>query len=215
MYKGVIFDLDGTLLDTIGDLADAMNHVLGRLGFPGHNIDTYKLLVGDGMENFVTKALPEEHRTKELIGRYVKELIREYDESALEKTKPFEGVKVLLKELHKRGIKLAILSNKTDKLAKNNVANLLPEELFEIVLGARPNIPNKPDPTSALEIAEILQLKPSEIVYLGDTNTDMKTASAAGMFPVGALWGSRTAEELTTGGAKKLLEKPIDLLEMF
>lgn len=215
MYEAVIFDLDGTLLDTIGDLAYAMNNVLKRMGFSGHSVDTYKLLVGDGMENFVTKALPAEHRNKELIFKGIQELIKEYEESPLDKTQPFEGVELLLRELYQRGIKLAILSNKTHKLTLANVASLLPEELFELVLGARPNTPNKPDPAAAFEIAEFLNLEPSKILYLGDTNTDMKTATAAGMYPVGALWGSRTGEELLDGGAKMLLEKPIDLLDIF
>jgi phosphoglycolate phosphatase len=211
-YRAVLFDLDGTLLDTIHDLAASMNHVLRDLGLPEHQLEAYKSFVGDGVEMLVRRALPFGHRDEETVHRGVGAMRDEYGRRWGERTRPYDGIPALLDALTARHVKMAILSNKPDDLTKTTVSALLSEWRFEPVLGERPFVPKKPDPAGALEISARLEIPPAEFLYVGDTNTDMQTANAACMFPVGALWGFRTAEELFGSGAKALIEKPLDLL---
>ncbi|MEW6184350.1 MAG: HAD family hydrolase [Thermodesulfobacteriota bacterium] len=208
----LIFDLDGTLLDTLDDLADSMNLVLKRFGFPGHPPEAYKYFVGDGMEVLVQRALPITHRDQATISRCFSAMREEYALRWKTKTKPYPGIPDLLDALSQKRWPLTILSNKPHDSSRMVVAELLPRWDFRLVLGARPSVPKKPDPAGALEIAEKLGVSPEGFVYLGDTGTDMLTATRAGMFPVGVLWGFRQAEELKENGAKILLEKPLDLL---
>jgi phosphoglycolate phosphatase len=214
-FKAVLFDLDGTLLDTLEDLGEAMNQVLRDLGFPIHEIQAYKYFVGDGAEMLIRRALPKDSLTEELVQQCLKAYREEYGRRWDQKTRPYEGVPEMLDALTEMGLPLAILSNKPDDFSKLVVSRLLPNWEFKAVFGFRPGIPKKPDPEGALEIAAILDHSPSQILYLGDTATDMKTAVAAGMFPVGARWGFRTAEELTANGARILIENPLDLLRHF
>ncbi len=212
-FRGVVFDLDGTLLDTIGDLARSMNAVLVRFGYPEHDVETYKTFVGDGLEMLVRRSMPETHREDiALRNRCIEAMRDEYRLRQTETTKPYEGIPELLDGLTARRLPLAVLSNKPDYPTRELVAKLLPRWRFEPVLGESPAIPRKPDPTGALAIARSLQIPPRELLYLGDTDIDMRTATAAGMYPVGALWGFRKADELLAGGAQALIEKPEDLL---
>ncbi|MCJ7833476.1 MAG: HAD family hydrolase [Deltaproteobacteria bacterium] len=212
-HKAIIFDLDGTLLDTIDDLTDSMNQALSRFGFLGHDRETYKFFVGDGIEALARRALPPENSNEEMVARCVEAMREEYALRWDKKTRPYPGIPELLDALSQRRWPIAILSNKPNDSSQMVVAKLLPKWPFQIVLGARPTVPQKPDPTSALEIAETMHLPPEQFLYLGDTGTDMKTAVDAGMFPVGVLWGFRTAQELMAHGAKALIEKPLDLLQ--
>jgi phosphoglycolate phosphatase len=213
--RAVLFDLDGTLLDTIEDLADSMNCVLGRFGFGLHDIETYKYFVGAGVEELVRKALPNDGRITGSVYEACLALMREeYGRRWKDKTRPYDGIADLLDELAQRKVKLAILSNKPHDATLRVVSELLPSWSFDAVLGARPSIPKKPDPLSALEIAEAIQIQPGEFLYLGDTDIDMKTANAAGMYAVGASWGFRRADELIAGGAKTVIEKPVELIEL-
>ena len=211
-YRAVLFDLDGTLLDTLEDLADSMNAVLARLGFPPRDAAEYKYIVGDGVLTMALRALPEGHRDEPTVARCVEFMRQEYGQRWAVKTRPYAGVAELLAELAARGIPLGVLSNKPDDFTKLCVGKLLPQGRFGAVLGVSPSRPKKPDPAGALEVAGCLGVPPDEFVYLGDTNTDMQTAVAAGMLPVGALWGFRAAEELLASGARILLAKPGDLL---
>jgi phosphoglycolate phosphatase len=211
--KAIIFDLDGTLLNTIEDLTDSMNLTLSRFGFKGHDQETYKYFIGDGIETLVKRALPPESRLETIIDRVVAAMREEYSLRWDNKTRPYPGIPELLDALSQRGWPISILSNKPDDSTRMVVAKLLPRWAFAIVLGARLSVPKKPDPAAALEIAGLLHLAPDQFVYIGDTGTDMKTAVDAGMFPVGVLWGFRTAQELMAQGAKVLLEKPLDLLQ--
>lgn len=211
-YQGIIFDLDGTLLDTLADLADSMNTTLEKNGFPGHGLEAYKYFVGDGMENLVRRALPAGNRDNETVARCVEGMREEYGRRWAEKTRPYPGVPEMLTEISRQGLVMAVLSNKPDDFTRMTVDKLLAEWRFDVVFGARPSMPKKPHPAGALEIAKVLNIPPSGFLYLGDTGTDMRTAVAAGMFPAGALWGFRTAGELIESGAKLLLEKPTDLL---
>jgi len=213
-FKAVLFDLDGTLLDTAEDLRDSMNVALGELGFPPRTVQECKIFVGDGVENFAIRALPPDCRDKETVRRCVAAMRGDYATRWVVKTRPYEGVVEMLDALAQRGVAMGILSNKPDEFTKMMVARMLPRWRFDAVRGARKGAANKPDPAAALEMACALNIVPADFIYVGDTNTDMRTAVAAGMFPVGALWGFRTAEELLANGAKVLLERPIDLLKL-
>lgn len=213
-FRAVIFDLDGTVLDTLEDLADSMNNVLARMGLPGQDLEAYKFFVGDGVEMLVRRALPATHQDDATAARAVRAMREEYLRRWSLKTKPYEGVPELLDGLRARGLKMAILSNKPDDFAKMTVERLLPHGRFDLVLGERPGIARKPDPAGAFEVAERLGLPASAFIYLGDTGTDMQTAVAARMFPVGALWGFRPAAELMANGAKALIRRPLELLDL-
>jgi phosphoglycolate phosphatase len=213
-YKAVIFDLDGTLLDSLEDLADSMNAVLESAGFPVHDVESYKYFVGDGMEKLVFRTLPEKHRDAGTIAKYTEKMKEEYSRRWNVKTKPYKGIAELLDMLTDKAIHMAVLSNKPDNFTKLIIKELLPKWNFRAVYGQRKSIPRKPDPSGALEIAGILGLQPREILYLGDTGTDMKTASNAGMYAVGALWGFREKEELIANGARAVINKPLDLLNL-
>ncbi len=209
----VLFDLDGTLLDTIEDLTDAMNAALHELGFPGHSVSSCKTLVGEGIEHFAKCALPVDQTENEAAVARTMDLMRaEYRNRWSRKTSPYDGIPDLLDQLHARGLKLAVLSNKADDFTRMMVGHFFPKTEFEAVVGARAGRPMKPDPSPALEVALTLGVAPAEIIFLGDTKTDMETAGAAGMVPVGALWGFRSAEELLASGARYLISRPAELL---
>ncbi|MBN1101810.1 MAG: HAD family hydrolase [Deltaproteobacteria bacterium] len=213
-HRAVLFDLDGTLLDTIKDLGNAMNEGLRRLGFPQHEIAAFRYFVGEGREQLAANALPEEKRDPATVGRLVDLFNREYSLHWSDHTRPYEGVPALLDGLASKDIKLAILSNKPHHFTKLMTSTLLSSWRFAMVVGALPSVPKKPDCTAALNIARQMDVKPSEFLYLGDSGIDMKTAVAAGMFSVGALWGFRTAGELKKYGADVLIERAIDLLDL-
>lgn len=213
-YEAVIFDLDGTLLDSIEDLADSMNNVLESQGLPTYDIEKYKYFVGDGMYNLVVRTLPPEKREKSFIDDCLAKMQEEYSNRWSKKTRPYPGVPQLLDKLCSLGFKMAVLSNKPHNFTETIVEKLLEPWSFDRVLGERRGIPKKPDPTGALEIADNFKLPPGKFLYLGDTNTDMKTAKAAGMYAVGVLWGFRDASELLENGADTLIEHPMDLLKI-
>ena len=212
--KAVLFDLDGTLLDTLDDLADSMNQVLADMGYPQHRTEDYRYFVGDGMEMLVSRALPPEARKGHVVARGLAAMEAEYGRRWSCTTRPYAGVPAMLDELQSRQTLMAILSNKPEDFTRLTVSTLLKSWSFDAVCGARPGVPKKPDPAAALEIAARLRVRPSECLYLGDTATDMKTACRAGMYAVGALWGFRGAAELEAGGAQALVEGPADFLEI-
>jgi len=211
-FKAVIFDLDGTLLDTIEDLTDSMNAVLSRLGVGQHDVKAYKLMVGDGVEVLCRRALPENLRDEQTVGRSVEAMREEYGKRWRAKTRPYDGIPDLLDGLSARSVRMAVLSNKLDDFTRKCVDQLLSRWRFDAMLGARPDVPKKPDPSGAFELAERLNVSPGEVLYVGDTGTDMRTAVSAGMYAVGALWGFRTAGELLREGARMVLRTPFDLL---
>ncbi|MFH1626197.1 MAG: HAD family hydrolase [Pseudomonadota bacterium] len=213
-FQAVLFDLDGTLLDTLEDIANSANDVLVRYGFPLHGVDKYRCFIGEGVTVLISRALPAEKRNDDVIADCVTAFRENYSRNWNVNTRPYNGVPELLDEVAARHMKMAILSNKPDDFTKRCVRELLPGKHFEIVLGQREGIPTKPDPTGALEIAETLGIAVPQFLYLGDSGLDMQTAARAGMFPVGALWGFRSAEELRTHGAEVLIERPVALLEV-
>jgi phosphoglycolate phosphatase len=214
-FRAVIFDLDGTLLDTVEDIAMAMNRVLESRGFETYTIEVYKTLVGDGADEMIRRALAGRTLSDEEIAAIVRDYRREYDLCWRLHSRPYAGVTALLNELGRRKVKTAVLSNKSHPFTEAMTLGLLPAVRFDVIRGARPGVPLKPDPDPALRIACELRVTPPAVVFLGDTKVDMKTALAAGMFPVGALWGFRSADELGANGAAVLIASPLELLSFF
>ncbi|MCW8984312.1 MAG: HAD family hydrolase [Thermoanaerobaculales bacterium] len=208
----VIFDLDGTLIDSLGDLADAMNAVLENRGCQVHPRDSYRHFVGDGIEMLVRRALPPEAIDQTDIAEVVQQMRREYSTRWTATTRPFPEIPELLSELKSRGIRSAVLSNKPDSPTREIVAELFPSDPFTIVRGARDGVPLKPDPTSALEIVSELGVQPEQSVFVGDTSIDMKTSRNAGMRAVGVTWGFREADGLVAHGADHIVHRPLEIL---
>lgn len=204
--RAVLFDFDGTLVDTLDDIADAMNHALVSNDLAPHPTDAYRALVGEGVARLVERALPDEalHLHDAVLG----DLSEYYTNHMLDKSRPYPGVPELLDELAGRGVPMAVLSNKPHAATAWMVERLLGEWPFHPVLGESDDVPRKPDPAGALKIAEAVGVEPGGWLYLGDTLTDMRTATAAGMYPVGALWGFRDREELVEHGARAVVERP-------
>ncbi len=207
----VLFDLDGTLLDTLADLGDSMNRALRALGHPEHPLEAYRYFVGDGVRALVVRTLPEDVQDEETIERASAGMQAEYTKRWAERTVPYAGVSEMLSELTGRSLPMAILTNKPDHFAKLIVAELLPHWKFAVVRGALPDVPRKPDPSAALDLAAQMGAEPERVLYVGDTNTDMQTATAAGMYAVGATWGFRTPEELRANGTAVLIDHPAQL----
>lgn len=208
----VLFDLDGTLLDSIADIAACMNTVLRELHRPVHDVETYKRLVGDGMEALVERALPPEAAAERpLVGERFR---AEYGRRWAEYTLPYAGIPELLAELTRRGLALAVLSNKAHDFTCEMVRHFFPGVAFRAVCGARAGLPKKPDPAPALALAADLGLPPDRFLYLGDSGVDMLTARRAGMTAVGVLWGYRDEQELRHTGAHHLLPHPLSLLDL-
>ncbi len=212
-FNGIIFDLDGTLIDSLQDIADSMNRVLARFGFPRHGNKKYRYYIGEGLENLVRRSLPRGHKEWATIQNCMTHMRDEYRKRFADSTKPYEGIPELLSFLASKETPMAVLSNKPQDLASLLIEKLLPRCSFHMVLGEKQGLQRKPHPGGALKIAVSLGIPAQEFLYLGDTCTDMKTAEAAGMFPAGALWGYREKEELVSCGAKRLMEKSWDVKE--
>jgi phosphoglycolate phosphatase len=211
-FEGVLFDLDGTLADTLEDLADAMNRVLGGEGLPGHGYAEYQRMIGHGIHQLVRDALPADRRDEPTVARCFALMMADYGKHSLVKTHVYDGVPELLRALKAAGLKLALLSNKADEPTQRIAAALFAAGDFDAVAGARPDVPLKPEPAGAQRAAADLGLEPSRMIYVGDSPIDMRTAVAAGMTPVGVSWGFRTREELVEAGASAVLDEPRELL---
>lgn len=213
-YRAVLFDLDGTLLDTLTDIADAANAVLVRQGFAGHCVAAYRTFVGDGVAMLFRRALPLPDPPADLLAACVDGFHESYARCWDRQTRPYEGIAELLDGLTARGLSLAVLSNKPHEFTRMCIARYFPRWKFDAVLGQRAGTPHKPAPDGALEIARRLAVPPAEFAYLGDSSVDMHTARAAGMFAVGAAWGFRTAAELQASGARAVITRPQELLAL-
>lgn len=210
-YQAVVFDLDGTLLDTLDDLADSVNHALAAQGFPVHPVEAYRYFIGDGATEMIERTVPEEARTDAAVQTTLELFREEYSQNWRVKTNVYDGVPQMLDNLARLQVRTAILSNKPHESTVQCARELLAPWSFDLVLGQRDGVPKKPHPAGALEAADRMGMQPAQCLYLGDTAVDMRTALAAGMLPVGALWGFRTAEELRNSGARKLLAHPREL----
>jgi phosphoglycolate phosphatase len=210
---GVVFDLDGTLADTLAAIAGVVNFSLRSMGLPDHPLDAYRTMVGDGIVVLCRRALPAGR--KELEAELLARARARYAGHFLDGARLYDGIVDLLVELRRRGAKLGVLSNKPDELTLKTIEGLGVAELFDSVVGQRDEVAPKPDPAGARAIQRAFGLDAGQILYVGDTATDMETARAAGFTSVGALWGFRTAEELRDHGARFLVAKPAEILPIY
>ncbi len=214
MIKAIIFDLDGTLLDTLEDLADSLNTVLQDMKLPTHPVEAYRYFVGNGAAKLVSRALPDEENNAKVKEDCLQRFIDVYKKNWNNKTKPYPGVTQLLDNLTAQQIKIAVLTNKPQDFAEICVKEFLPNWEFDAILGQREGIPMKPDPAGPREIVQNFNLNPENFLYLGDSNVDMKTANSAGIFAVGATWGFRFEQELLESGADAIVDHPTKLLNL-
>jgi phosphoglycolate phosphatase len=214
-FRAVVFDLDGTLLDTLTDLGESSNAALAQLGFPTHPLESYRTFVGDGVNVLIQRILPASHRDAATVARGVEAFRDVYGEKWNNRTRPYDGIVEMLDDLTARKIPMAVLSNKPHDFTVQCVQEFLPNHHFTVVMGHKQGKPTKPNPEGALEVARQLKLQSAEIAYLGDTSVDMQTACNAGMYPIGAAWGFRSVEELKAHGAKKIISRPEELLASF
>ena len=212
MYKHVIFDLDGTLLNTIDDLADAGNHVCALHGWPTHTVAEFKYMVGNGMVKLVERFVPQgtDRETWELAYR---EFMDWYAVHKEDKTAPYAGMPEVAKALREAGVSIAVLSNKTDQMAGPVVEHYYPG-VFPVIQGALPGLPTKPDPTLLHKLMERLGATPADTLFVGDSNVDIQTAKNGGLTGCGVLWGFRDRAELEAAGADVIVSTPQELLEL-
>jgi phosphoglycolate phosphatase len=213
--KAILFDLDGTLLDTLADLADAANRVLAGAGLPTHGRDAYRRFIGDGSRMLITRALPAHQREPQTIDAMLTAFKADYGRHWKTATCPYPGIPELLDELVRRRIPRGVVTNKPQPFAEGSLAYFFPDAGFAIVRGQHGTRPIKPHPAPALEAAARLGAAPPECLLVGDSGVDMQTARAAGMLPIGAAWGFRSVEELTENGAAGIAFSPIEVLEWF
>lgn len=196
MKKLVIFDLDGTLLNTIADLANSTNYALKVLGYPIHEPDKYNFMVGNGINKLFERALPDGEKTEENVLRIRQEFVPYYDQHNADKSRPYPGVTELLETLQTAGMQLAVASNKYQAATEKLIAHYFPNIKFTAVFGQREGIPVKPDPIIVKEILQIAKVQEEETLYVGDSGVDMQTAINAGVTSCGVTWGFRPRTEL-------------------
>lgn len=205
----IIFDLDGTLLNTIDDLGYACNHALEQCGFPTHPIESYPAMVGNGINNLIRRALPEEERTEETILRVRAQFVPYYDAHNCDYTRPYEGIPALLKTLKQRGHRLAVASNKYQAATEKIVSRFFPG-IFDVVLGEREGIARKPDPQIVEDILSQLGNAPT-VLYVGDSLVDRDTARNAGVPFVACSWGFVAKERLVAEGVERIIDRPEEI----
>jgi phosphoglycolate phosphatase len=211
--KGVIFDLDGTLVHTIEDIAGAANVMFTRNGLPSHGIDYYLKWIGSGAVRFIEQALGREVETGQLM-EYVAQFKEIYSQNLHHKSRVYEGVPAVLDRLVVQGLKMAVLSNKPHRMTQQVTAHYLSAWPFNPVFGQREEVPRKPDPSAAFEIADIMSLEPQQFLFVGDSENDILTAEAAGMVPVGVTWGYGNPDISRVIGKAWCIQKPSELLDL-
>jgi len=214
-YKAVVFDLDGTLVDTLGDIAASMNRALKLHGFPPLAEADYRGKVGWGIERLALLSLPDEARQKETAARVAADAAGFYEENPLTFSRVYPGIQELLGNLLQKKIKTAVLSNKPDPVAQKVVAGLFSPGSFACVQGEITGRTRKPDPSSVWELLLDLDITPSNVIIAGDSEIDMETAVSSGCFALGVSWGYRSSEAIIKAGARRIIEKPEELLELF
>lgn len=212
--KLVIFDLDGTLLDTINDLALSVNHVLQKQGYPTHSVEQYKYFVGNGVEKLIERALPADRCTEELVSWVQEAYFAYYADHGQDHTKPYQGIMELLGELSKRDIALAVASNKHHSATVDLIEHYFGKNTFCAILGKRKECQPKPDPTIVYDIVKMCGVTNDDVLYVGDSGTDMLTAANASVCSVGVTWGFRTRDELEQHGANHIIDSPMELLDL-
>ena len=213
-FSAVIFDLDGTLLDTLSDIAAAGNSALERMGYPTHTVDAYRGFVGNGAKKLAWRILPEEKKNQDDYDQFVAVLLEEFAKELNKHVRPYGGIPEVLANFIDAGKKIAILSNKPHDYAVEAVKQYLPNIEFKAVYGGRKEVPLKPEPDAALAIAEEMGVDPHRTLFVGDTDVDIKTGVNAGMVSVGAAWGFRGESELVRAGANIVLDTPADLVSL-
>ena len=213
MTKLIILDLDGTLLDTIYDLAHSCNYALQLHGYPTHEVEAYRYFVGSGMNRLIERALPESARKEDTILNVKKDFLAYYSAHSMAYTQPYPGILELLEILQKKGIALAVASNKIDEATRFLIQRFFSHISFVAVFGQRENIAIKPDPAIVNDILAKAGVQKEETLYVGDSGVDVDTAMNAEVPFVGVLWGFRPKAELESKGAKNFISKPIELLE--
>lgn len=206
-----IFDLDGTLIDSLGDLADACNAVLRARGLPEHEAQAYQYFVGDGVGKLIERMLPEGARTPEVCRACREAFDVQYRRHCLDRTAPYDGIVPLLDALRERGAKTAVLSNKPDVFARHICDALFGSGRFDFVFGQREGVPNKPDPAGILALMRLAGEPASATVMAGDSGMDMAAAVNAGVYGIGVAWGFRTGAELSGAGARDIAQTPQQL----
>ncbi|MBQ8931293.1 MAG: HAD family hydrolase [Ruminiclostridium sp.] len=210
-YKAVIFDLDGTLLNTLSDLADSANHVLSELSLPTHDYESYKYFVGNGIPKLIERCLPADRQ--ELHSKALSMFSEYYALHSKDKTAPYDDIKELLYSLSEKGLKLGVITNKAHDIAVKVVEEYFGRDIFGCIRGLDDSIKAKPDPSGALSVMKCLGVTPSDVLYIGDSGVDMQTAKNAGFTPLGVLWGFRKKDELIENGAEYIARKPLDILK--
>ena len=214
MTKLVIFDLDGTLLDTLEDLADATNWVCAQHGWPGHPVEAFKRLVGNGAPKLLERVTPPEvELTHELRKQLLDEFTQRYTAHKSDKTTAYAGMPQALERLKQAGLTLAVLTNKPDEAAAPIVERYYPG-VFSVVQGALLDLPTKPDPTLLYRLMDRVGAKKETTLFVGDSNVDIQTAKNGGLHSCGVLWGFRTRQELGAEGAEHIVEKPAELAQL-
>ena len=212
MTRLIIFDLDGTLIDTREDIANACNHALEQCGFPTHALDEYNMLVGRGIDNLFRGALPEGCRDEALVSKMRSIFVPYYNEHKCDFTRPYEGIIEALEELHEKGLKFAVASKKYQEGTEQLVEKFFGKYEFVRILGQRDGKPIKPDPLIVSEAMEGMPgIKPDEVVYCGDSDVDMQTGLGAGVRTIGVTWGFRTREELQSYSPHALIDHPREI----
>jgi phosphoglycolate phosphatase len=213
-YKGVIFDLDGTLVDTLSDLAAAMNSALKKRGFPELPLEDYREKVGWGIRRLAFLALPEDARTPENAELLAVDAAGFYAETPLVNSRPYPGISELINILLAKKIKIMVLTNKPDLVAQKVIAGLFPQDAFDIVRGESAERARKPDPACVWELLVDFDLVPANVILAGDSEIDIETALASGCYALGVGWGYRSRETIMKAGAKRIIERPLELLEL-
>lgn len=210
MIKLLIFDLDGTLINSIEDLAFAANYALEKNGFPVHDTDKYYYFVGNGIQKLIERAVPE-NTDKDVIMKVKNDFSDYYNLHYIDKTKPYDGILELIKELKNKGVKTAVASNKPDFFTKIIVSHFFGDS-FDFVQGQKDDIPKKPSPEIVYSILNELKTSKEDAVFIGDSNVDIFTAKNSGLKSIGCLWGFRTEEELQNAGADYIIAHPNEIL---
>ena len=211
-YTSIIFDLDGTLLDTLDDIAESVNSVLISHRFPLHSNESYKLFLGNGLYNLISKSVPE--NTAKSVIQDCSEAFKEiYSNNWKKNCCPYKGISTMLANLSDQGIKLAVLSNKPHAFTCLFVDEFFPKDMFRVVFGQRDGVEKKPHPAGALDIAKILQSRPENTLFVGDSDVDIQTGRAAGMGTAGVSWGYRSVEELIENRAEIIVNSPSEIVK--
>lgn len=214
LLKAFIFDLDGTLIDSLADIAESINRMLDGRGYPRCEANDFKQMVGDGMEKLVERALPEAVRSEELIRVCVEEYRAHYDTLWDSQTRPYAGIVEMLAELKGRGVRRGVISNKAHRFTVPMTEHFFGTTVFDHILGQRTEVPRKPAPDGAHEMAAFLGLQTNEMAYVGDSGIDMAFAKSSGMRAVGVRWGFRSEAELLEHGAEVLISQPAELFDL-